>query len=168
MRLLLRLAFWLSVVAIFLPRSETQPASATQVSASQAVSAATATVTDMAKFCDRQPQACTVGTHAAEELSDRAREGAKRLYEMFNEKLVSADADRMTAAPPSAKSIPLPTARPARGAAATARNVPPTAPQAPSPQAPSPQAASQNTLTPADIAPLWRGPIPRRDPREPV
>lgn len=163
MRFLLRLAFWLGVVAILLPRSEQQPSSGSQVHAREAVAAATATVGDMAKFCDRQPEACTVGTQAAEELGDRARAGAKRLYEMFNEKVLPADADRMTAAPPSAKSIPLPPARPSRGAVTTARNGQPAAPQAA-----APQAASQNTLMPADIVPLWRGPLPRRDPREPA
>jgi len=30
-------------------------------------------------------------------------------------------------------------------------------------QTKSPQRASQNTLTPADLAPVWRGPQPRKD-----
>ena len=158
MRFLLRLAFWLSVVVILLPRSESQPPSGTQVSASEAVAAASATIGDMAKFCDRQPDACTVGTQAAEALGDRARDGAKRLYEILNERLVPTDRITATAAPQNARSIPLPPARPSRSPMTSARNAQPV----------DPQAASQNTLTPADLAPLWRGPLPRKDPREPA
>jgi hypothetical protein len=32
------------------------------------------------------------------------------------------------------------------------------------PSASPPKAQTQNTLTPADLAPAWRGPPPRRDP----
>jgi hypothetical protein len=157
MRFLLRLAFWLGVVAVLLPRSEQQPPSAVQVRASDAVAAASATVADMAKFCDRQPEACTVGTEAAEVLGDRARAGAKRLYEMLNEKLVTGD--KPTASVPSLKSVPLPPTRPIpRTSVAAAPHGAPAAPQS----------ASQNTLTPADLAPLWQGPVPRKDPREPT
>ena len=158
MRFLLRLAFWLGVVAVLLPRSEAQPQAPTPVSASEAIAAATATVSDMAKFCDRQPEACTVGTQAAEALGDRARTGAKRLYEMLNEKLA---ADPKTAVPATnAKSVPLPPVRPTqRAAATTSRN----------PQSGARQAASPDTLTPADLAPIWRDPMPhRKEPGEPT
>jgi Family of unknown function (DUF5330) len=166
MRFLLRLAFWLGVVAVLLPRGEQQPPSPAPVSAGEAVAAAAATVGDVAKFCDRQPDACSVGTQAAEALGDRARDGAKRLYEMFNEKfgekpqekpaekLASVDNDRITAASWAAnlKSVPLPPARPAQRVAATPRTSPGVA-----------RAASPDTLTPADLAPIWRGPT-RKDP----
>jgi hypothetical protein len=157
MRFLLRMAFWLGVVVVFLPRGESVSASNAQVSATDAMSAATATVGDMRQFCDRQPEACTVGSQAAVALEERAKAGAKRLYEMLNEKLSANETDRIVTATSAnnAKSIPLPTARPSQHGS-QARN----ASQNP------PQGTSLNTLTPADLVPAWQGAPPRKDPRE--
>jgi hypothetical protein len=157
MRFLLRMTFWLGVIVVLLPRSQSEPASNAQISATDAVSAATATVGDMRQFCDRQPEACIVGSQAAVAIEDRAKAGAKRLYDMFNERLQASEGERGTSATAakSAKPVPLPTARPPQPPhAAHARN----AAQIPSP------AASQNTLAPADLVPAWRGPPPRKDP----
>jgi hypothetical protein len=158
MRFLLRMTFWLGVVAILLPRDESASRSNVQISASDAVSAATATVGDMRQFCGRQPEACSVGSQAAAALEDRAKAGAKRLYEMLNQKLSSNDPDGVTTAatsPRNSKVIPLPPPRPSWHAS-----------QNPAP-APAPaQNASQNTLTPADQAPAWHGPVPHKDLRE--
>lgn len=156
MRFLLRVTFWLTVVCILLPRSGSQPAPATQVSASDAMSAATATVSDMRQFCERQPEACNVGSQAAAELEDRAKAGAKRLYQMLNQKLMAPDnATAPTAAQiETIKEIPLPPTRPSQRAA---RGPAPTAATSRS------QATPQGTLTPADLVPIWRGPAPRKD-----
>jgi hypothetical protein len=157
MRFLLRMTFWLGVIVVLLPRSQSEPASNAQISATDAVSAATATVGDMRQFCDRQPEACIVGSQAAVAIEDRAKAGAKRLYDMFNERLQASEGERGTSATAakSAKPVPLPTARPPQPPhAAQARN----AAQIPSP------AASQNTLAPADLVPAWRGSPPRKDP----
>src|SRR5262249_36328258 len=91
MRFLLRLAFWLTVIAILLPGSGSPPASHSEISAIEAVSAARATVGDMRQFCERQPEACSVGSQAAVALGDRAKAGARQLYEFFNEKLAEPD-----------------------------------------------------------------------------
>jgi len=74
---LLRMAFWLGLVLVLLPREKT-PASdkLPQVGASQAVSAASAAVSDMGQFCKRQPLACEVGGQAASVIGHRAQEGA--------------------------------------------------------------------------------------------
>jgi hypothetical protein len=134
MRFLLRLTFWLGVIAVLFPGSGSQPASGPQVSATEAMSAAKATVGDMRQFCERQPDACTVGSQAAQALGDRARAGAKRLYELLNQQIASGDRDAAPAgASAGAKSVPLPPPRP-----------------------------SQNTLVPADLAPTWRGPLPHK------
>src|SRR5215472_10684043 len=113
MRFLLRMAFWLTIVCILLPRAQSEPASKVQVSATDAMSAATATVSDMRQFCERQPEACSVGSQAAAALEDRAKAGAKRLYEMLNNRLSAADNDAVTTAtspprPMPSASIPLP------------------------------------------------------------
>ena len=157
MRFLFKMAFWLGVIAILLPRGESQPASNAQISATDAMSAATATVGDMRQFCGRQPEACTVGSQAAVALEDRAKAGAKRLYDMLNERIAANQNDRAaTVTAKNAKPVPLPTARPPQHAS-QARNALQTTSQARS------QTTSQNTLTPADLAPAWRGPPPRKD-----
>jgi hypothetical protein len=164
MRFLLRMAFWLGVVAVLLPRDGTAPPSSAQISALDAMSAATATVGDLRQFCERQPEACNVGSQAAVVLEDRAKAGAKRLYDMFNERLAANDSDRAitvnsTATPAkSAKPVPLPAPRPTQGASVPAvQNAARAASQGAAP------AASQSTLTPADRAPAWQP--PRKDAR---
>jgi hypothetical protein len=84
---LLRMAFWLGLVLVLLPREKT-PASEKlpQLGASEAVSAATAAVSDMGQFCKRQPLACEVGGQAATAIGHRAQEGARKLYHIITDK----------------------------------------------------------------------------------
>jgi hypothetical protein len=105
------------------------------------MSAAKATVGDMREFCERQPEACTVGSQAALALGDRAKAGAKQLYQFFNEKLAPTESDPVTTATSgrTAATIPLPPPRP-----------------------------SGHTLAPTDLAPAWHGPPPRKDARAPA
>jgi len=84
---LLRLAFWLGLVLVLLPRDKTPETDKTpQVSASDAVSAATAAINDMSQFCKRQPAACEVGGQAATAIGQRATEGARKVYHIITEK----------------------------------------------------------------------------------
>jgi hypothetical protein len=87
MRFLLRMAFWLGVVLVLLPSAGTESTPKVQVGTVEAVSAARATVGDLRSFCDRQPEACTVGSQAAVAIGHRAQAGAKMLYEFLNEQL---------------------------------------------------------------------------------
>jgi hypothetical protein len=138
---LLRLAFWLGVVLLLLPTGGTQQnAAANNVSASQAISAASATVGDLRGFCARQPDACSVGSQVATTLGYRAQAGAKMLYDVLSDAL----------APQETGTI--------HGDAAK--------PPANNPAAPNP-GASQSTLTPADVAPAWRG-LPARKDKHPA
>jgi hypothetical protein len=84
---LLRMAFWLGLVLVLLPRDKTpesdkQP----QIGASEAVTAATAAVSDMSQFCKRQPAACEVGGQAAVVIGQRAQAGAQKLYHIITDK----------------------------------------------------------------------------------
>jgi hypothetical protein len=134
---LLRMAFWLGLVLILLPSGSSERAApATEVNASQAISAASATVGDLRQFCIRQPDACTVGSHVATQLGYKAQAGAKMLYEFLTEALASKDKDATKDAPKVTGSL-----------------------------AGSADKASQNTLTPADLVPAWHAPLPRKDPR---
>jgi uncharacterized protein DUF5330 len=84
---LLRMAFWLGLVLVLLPREKTpQSEKLPQIDASQAVQAVTAAVSDMGQFCKRQPQACEVGGQAATVIGVRAQEGARKLYRSVTDK----------------------------------------------------------------------------------
>ena len=135
MRFLLRMAFWLTIILALLPSGGSQPTPTINVSALEAMSAAKATVTDMGSFCGRQPDACSVGSQAAVAIGHRAQAGAKMLYDYFNEHFGSRDAGT-TAKAANGTALPLPTPRP-----------------------------SQHTLSPADLAPGWRGPQTRKETR---
>lgn len=84
---LLRMAFWLGLVLVLLPREKTpEQEKLPQIGASEAVSAATAAVSDMGQFCKRQPAACEVGGQAATVLGQRAQDGARKLYQIITDK----------------------------------------------------------------------------------
>jgi Family of unknown function (DUF5330) len=84
---LLRMAFWLGLVLVLLPRDKTpESEKLPQVGASEAVSAATAAVSDMSQFCKRQPAACEVGGQAATVIGHRAQDGARKLYQIITDK----------------------------------------------------------------------------------
>jgi hypothetical protein len=84
---LLRLVFWVGLVLVLLPRDKTPDSDKMpQIGASEAVSAATAAVSDMSQFCKRQPAACEVGGQAATVIGQRAQAGARKLYQIITDK----------------------------------------------------------------------------------
>jgi Family of unknown function (DUF5330) len=84
---LLRMAFWLGLVLVLLPREKTpESEKLPQIGASDAVQAATAAVSDMSQFCKRQPAACDVGGQAATVIGQRAQDGARKLYQIITDK----------------------------------------------------------------------------------
>ena len=141
---LLRMAFWLGLVLVLLPSGSSQQApTASEVGATDAISAASATVGDMRQFCTRQPDACTVGSHVATQLGYKAQAGAKMLYEFLTDALAHKET-----APKDTGSIQ---------AGNSGHSIKSAMDKS------SPDKSSQNTLTPADLTPAWRGPPPRKD-----
>ena len=135
MLFLLRMAFWLGVVLVLLPTGGAQRApTGSEVNATDAISAASATVHDLKGFCGREPGACAVGSQIVTTIGYRAQAGAKMLYELLTEALASHDA----ASPATNDAKPEPTTASLQ------------------------RAPSGNTLTPADLAPAWRGPPLRK------
>jgi hypothetical protein len=129
---LIRVAFWLTIVLALLPFGSSRPVeTGVQVGATDAVVAATAAVSDFGGFCDRQPDACTVGAQAATAIGVRAQAGAKMVYEFLQDHVARVE----TGSVPEAKPV-------------LAR----AAPQG---------ADTRSTLRPADLAPEWRGPVGR-------
>jgi Family of unknown function (DUF5330) len=134
MRFLLRVAFWLGLILVLLPTGGSNPyAGGSQFGAADAFTFAGAAVTDMRQFCARQPDACTVGGQAAQLIGQRARAGAKMLYEFLNDRVAPAETGSVPPKGTPDKSVPV--------------------------QAPH----SQHTLKPADQVPAWRAPQPRRE-----
>lgn len=99
---LIRTAFWVSVVIMLMPTGEpdvTQTGSinpGTDVSAFEAISAAQQTVSDLAGFCDRNPDACQTGSDALKAFGKKAQYSAKKIYEYISE---TGDADVDTLLP---------------------------------------------------------------------
>ena len=130
---LLRMAFWLTLVLALLPTGSAQPqahANAPQIDATDAVVAAGAAVSDMSGFCDRQPEACKVGSQAAVVIGQRAQAGASMVFDFIQERM----AKQATGSVPEARIVPASMNRPA-------------------PSHPG----SQSTLKPADLEPTWHG-----------
>jgi hypothetical protein len=83
---LIRTAFWLSIVVMLLPTPESAKVPEAQFSTGQAISAASATVSDMGQFCSRQPAACDVGSSMLSYLGHKAVASAKWAYEAMTTK----------------------------------------------------------------------------------
>lgn len=136
---LLRLAFWLGLVLVLLPREKTpESEKLPQVTVSDAVQAATAAVSDMSQFCKRQPQACHVGGEAATVIGERASEGARQIYQS-----ITADkkSDTNNKKPDADKKAPEHT-----GSIGSADYPGPVAAET----------AAADTLTSDDLIPKWR------------
>ena len=89
---LLRMAFWLGLVLVLLPTDKTPDQDkGPQIGAADAISAASAAVSDMSQFCNRQPAACTVGGQAATVIGTRAQSGAKKVYQFITDKAEKND-----------------------------------------------------------------------------
>ncbi|CAN7177849.1 DUF5330 domain-containing protein [Bradyrhizobium sp. LjRoot220] len=130
---LLRMVFWLGLVLVLLPREKTPESDKLpQIGASEAVSAATAAVSDVGQFCKRQPAACEVGGQAATVIGQRAQDGARKLYQIITDK--PDKPDKKT--PDHTGSIAGPDEAEAKLAEAAARG---------------------DTLTQDDLATEWRG-----------
>jgi hypothetical protein len=85
---LLRMAFWLTIVLALLPIGSSQPdLQAPKVGASEAAVAASAAVSDMSGFCERQPGACEAGAQVAVAIGQRAQAGAKMVYEFIHDQM---------------------------------------------------------------------------------
>ncbi|GLK84946.1 hypothetical protein GCM10017653_30160 [Ancylobacter defluvii] len=82
---LLRIGFWLTIVLLLLPslpgtqQSGTDAPGGAQVDPLRALSAATSAVSDAGGFCERQPQACAIGSEIITQLGTRAEAGAQLL-----------------------------------------------------------------------------------------
>jgi hypothetical protein len=131
MMFLVRAAFWLSVAIVLLPTPDGAKLPESKVGATQAISAATAAVSDARGFCTRQPEACEVGANALTAFGYKAQASAKWVYEFLSAKLGNEHTGTTSEPPTAAAPAPVPAVD---------------------------ATPSQHTLTPNDVAPAWRGP----------
>ena len=134
MMFLVRTAFWLTLVLVLLPSGRSEPVGGPQVAAADAVSAASATVSDMGQFCSRQPDACAIGSQAATALGHRAQAGAKMIYDFLTARMGQSHTESAAsgrATPAAIHSVVV--------------------------------LSSEDTLSAGDIALPWRGPTARRE-----
>ena len=134
---LLRMTFWLGVVCVLLSAGGTQPTSPeAQINTTEAVTLASAAVSDARGFCDRQPEACTAGGKVAVAIGHKAEAGARMIYEFITAKLANSE----PAANPAAKTA-------AKTAAKKVAKTPPVL-------------AGNGTLNQSDVQPAWHAPVP--------
>ena len=81
---LLRMAFWLCVVCVLLPSGSKTTSPEAKIDASEAVTLASAAVSDVRAFCERQPDACVTGGKVAVAIGHKAEAGARTLYEFVS------------------------------------------------------------------------------------
>jgi hypothetical protein len=103
---LLRMAFWLGVVCVLLPSGTKSPSPDANIDAKQAVTLASAAVSDARGFCDRQPDACVAGGKVAVAIGHKAEAGARTIYEFITTKLREKSAPEKTAAKVDTVSAP--------------------------------------------------------------
>ena len=145
---LLRMAFWLGLVLVLLPTDKSPDQDkGPQIGASDAISAATAAVSDMSQFCTRQPAACTVGGQAATVIGERAQSGARKVYQFITDKAEKNEKKAPEPAEKAAKKTPDHT-----GSIGT--------PDDPQPADADTVIFARQTLTQDDLAIEWQAPAP--------
>ena len=146
---LFKLAFWLCVIITLAPidtattRNANAPtnvvaqnAPPSQGLSQQAVGLASATVTDMASFCDRNPAACATGT----QVLDRFRVKAIAVAGYIFDKVAGARTGAIATSAPNRRAQPV----------GTQKSALPDAGQ---------QSTGQNTLSADDLEAPWVGPV---------
>ncbi len=103
---LLRMAFWLTVVCVLLPSGTKSTSPDANIDAKQAVTLASAAVSDARGFCDRQPDACVAGGKVAVALGHKAEAGARTIYDFITTKLSEKSAPEKTAAKVDTVTVP--------------------------------------------------------------
>jgi Family of unknown function (DUF5330) len=110
MGLLLRMIFWVGLVLVLLPNVSSQLMPKSSVSTSDVLVAASDIVADIQHFCERQPQACVIGSQTMVTLGERAQATTKILYDFLRDQFGSSDSTSMR----TTGGIPIPPARPSQ------------------------------------------------------
>ena len=145
---LLRMAFWLTLICVLLPNGKPAPADA-NIDAVQAVTLASAAVSDMRGFCGRNPDACVAGGKVATAIGYKAEAGARTIYDFFTAKLNDNKANE-----------PAPLVEQTTASISHSHNarIVPVSVRG--------RVPANGTLTAADMQPTWHAPVPLPPRRE--
>jgi len=81
----LKTVFWLSLLVLIIPTGNEAPsAERSEVSTSEILSATKAVWNDLSAFCERNPETCETGHRLAARFGDKARDGARVLYQALD------------------------------------------------------------------------------------
>jgi hypothetical protein len=83
MLFLIRTAFWLMIIVLLLPTDERQR--------SEVYGTAQAAVSDIATFCDRNPETCARGKDAFSVFVQKAQFGARMIMDLINDRTAPSD-----------------------------------------------------------------------------
>ena len=103
MYFLLRMAFWLCVVCVLLPSGSKTTSPEAKIEASEAVTLASAAVSDVRGFCERRPDACVTGGKVAVAIGHKAEAGARTLYEFISKLREKSASGEKTGARPGSE-----------------------------------------------------------------
>lgn len=135
MGFLIKAAFWLSVVVLLLPAPESNDASGVRmIGTTEAVSLLSAALNDARGFCQRNPDACVTGSQAAQTFGHKAQYATRLLHDFISEKLEDGQSAKAAAITQGA------------GSAIRSRQA----------------TGGSDTLSPADLEPVWRAPEARQ------
>lgn len=153
MRFILKSAFWLGLIAFFLPFGGEPKATSANLTVFGAFIGAQQAVEDLTGFCDRAPQACDTGRELAIFAGERIGDGVAMAYSLVEDRVdppapVPVEG-ALAALPAAARTDPLTT-----GALA------PLAGSAPLPAAYTPPVRRPAIDTPAPLAPVAARPAP--------
>jgi Family of unknown function (DUF5330) len=131
---LIRMAFWVGLAVLLMPTDERQQA--------RVYGTAVATVERVATFCERNAQACAAGAELWATFVKKAEFSARMAIDL------ATSSGRKEEEPAPARTQP---------ASAKARPEPRAEPKPEARQELKVPATVRGTLTPADLAPAWRG-----------
>ena len=84
MWLIVRMAFWLSIVILLLPAAPSPQIAEAQFNATEALAAAMAAISDMRQVCTRQPDACVVASKAIVAFGQKTQASASDIYDLID------------------------------------------------------------------------------------
>lgn len=82
---LIKVCFWIAIVAFFLPEDDVKATNGNNINASNVIKLANTGIQDAGGFCTRNPEACLQGKEAIASLSQKTIRTARSIYEYIQD-----------------------------------------------------------------------------------
>ncbi len=96
MGFLIKVAFWLGLVLLFIPYGNGQGEQASNIGPLQVLHTTAEVARDFSGICERKPDTCQSGRAILKAVGMRVREGARIAYDALDKKLADDDHDLQT------------------------------------------------------------------------